>query len=652
MDLEGSIVEFIDSGALRLGYVRKREHRKLQIVDPRGRQSSVPLSKLVVVHDCIPEEDFPQAAARILERISVLESGIDSALLWGSIQSERREFSASELATVYFGNTSPEAESAIYRRLSRDALFFRRSGSGFETRSGEQVAAEKLRLERQEEHERERRETTRILGLALRESTAPEDMTREEAWPAVLERMERWLRRNECDDIGEALGKVAGEAASREAAYELLVRYGRIPPTEDRFLLVRGIPTAFSREVLELADRLGADVDTKNRTLYSGRTFSIDDAYTVEIDDALTVTRDGDETRVAIHIADVASFVDRGDPLDREAHRRSSTIYLPNVSVMMFPPRLATDLASLVEGRQRPALTVEARFSADNRLLDFRFFRSAIRVTDRMEYTEADRAVGEGDPELTRLGELASFLSDERVLRGGWTHRRPDVKVHVDDGRILVQRLEADTPARLIVSEMMILANRLAATHAALEGFPVIFRTQEPPEGSRPSIEGLHEAMQFELLRRTFKRSRLSLEPSPHAGLGLPCYTQMSSPIRRYADLVTQRQFTAALAGQPLPYARDELLEIMTSLEANEIEIRRLEQTSTAWWVLTYLARECLGVPLEATVVDRKGTVEISRFLVRARLADHGDLEPGDAVTIQIDSVDPDHGAIRVRPGA
>jgi exoribonuclease II len=122
----------------------------------------------------------------------------------------------------------------------------------------------------------------------------------------------------------------------------------------------------------------------------------------------------------------------------------------------------------------------------------------------------------------------------------------------------------------------------------------------------------------------------------------------MSSPIRRYADLVTQRQFVAALEGRDLPYGRDELLEVLTSCEAREIEIRRLEQISTAWWILTYLSRECLNRPLDAMVVDGKGTVELSGFLVRARLRDRDDLNPGDIVTVRLESVDPEHGSIRL----
>lgn len=647
MDLEGAIVEFVDSGALRLGYVRRREQRKIQVVDQRGRQSSVPTSRVIVVHETIPEEEFRAAATRIEERVEACKADIDVSLLWESVHALQRAYSLTELTEVYFGQVLPENESATYRVLDQGSLFFKRSGSSFEPRSERQVSAERLRITREQENERYRGEVTRLLRRAVEENAGVETMTSETLWPQVLDRLERWLRQNDRDEVGYALERIVGEAGAREVAYDLLIKFGQIEASEDRFILVRGLPTVFPKDVVDAARALEAETDPGGRTICSDlRTLSIDDEYTVEIDDALTVVEDGDQTVVGIHIADVASFVNKGDALDREAHRRSSTLYLPNISVTMFPPRLATDLASLIQGSPRPAFSVEARFSSDGTILDSRFFRSIVTVTDRMNYTAADDQISQGDPALTRLLGIAHALQSKRIEQGAQTHHRPDIKVHVSDGEIRVERLEANTPARLIVSEMMILANQLAASHAANAGIPIIFRTQEAPSTPRPDTGDLPEVLQFERLRKNFKRSRLSLHPSPHAGLGLSSYAQMSSPIRRYADLVTQRQFAAALEDRPLPYDREELLEVMTSCEAHEVEIRRLEQTSTTWWILTYLGRERLGVPLEAVVVDNKGTVELSEVLVRARLKGHDGLNPGDSVTVRIESVDPERGGI------
>src|SRR5262249_5112984 len=150
----------------------------------------------------------------------------------------------------------------------------------------------------------------------------------------------------------------------------------------------------------------------------------------------------------------------------------------------------------------------------------------------------------------------------------------------------------------LLVTEMMVLANGLAADFASVHSLPIIYRTQESREALPVEEPASMDALSFERLRKTFKRSRLSLTPGTHSGLGLSAYTQASSPIRRYADLVTQRQFTALLGGQPHPYGREELLQILVSAEAAESEVRSIEDRCSNYWLLQYLMREKVGQPL------------------------------------------------------
>src|SRR5207244_5524102 len=164
--------------------------------------------------------------------------------------------------------------------------------------------------------------------------------------------------------------------------------------------------------------------------------------------------------------------------------------------------------------------------------------------------------------------------------------------------------------SRFIVSEMMIHANGLAADFASVNAIPVIYRTQEAREALAVEDTPAIEALAFERLRKTFKRSRLSLTPGLHSGLGLSAYTQASSPIRRYADLVTQRQFTAMLTGVPVPYGRQELLQIFATAQAAERAIRSIEDRSTNYWLLEYLARYKTNDILAAVLGDQKGTIE------------------------------------------
>ena len=646
MELEGHIIEFIDSGSLRVGYVRKHERSRLQVVDRRGRQSSALASKVVIIHGPTREDEFSERAVGLIEEVEEIRAEIDLELLWESVKSEQRDFTIAELAEAYFGERSPISESALFRALDAKHLFFKKRGTEFRPRSETQVTTERVRNEREQENEQFRLRVSEMLRLALREPEPPDDPE----WSMVADRLYSWLRQGGNDEVGQLLEDVLGEPRAKSAAYDLLVKAGRLDPSEDRFLLINGVNPHFSEDTLKACAELKHFENDPSRVDRANLpALAIDDDDTREVDDALTIDEVNGETVVGIHIADVSFFAGIDGPLDREAFRRSSTLYLPNLSVMMFPERLGTDLASLKPGQIRPAFTIEVRFDSGNKLLGFEIFQSVVRVAERMSYEEADRSLASGNPTLARLEQIAFKLLEARKERGASVHHRPELKVRVKGDEISIRRIDTNSPTRLIVSEMMILANRLGADHAAAEDIPIVFRTQEPPDEAPPQTDGLPEPLQFERLRKTFKRSRLSLAPGQHSGLGLSAYSQMSSPIRRYVDLVTQRQIAAAQADGHLPYDREELLKILTTAEATELEVRRLEEASTNYWVLEYLSRVEMKRPLQALVLNQRGTLELTEYLVRGRASGLESPTPGDYVTVEIESIHPRKAEIRFR---
>ena len=318
----------------------------------------------------------------------------------------------------------------------------------------------------------------------------------------------------------------------------------------------------------------------------------------------------------------------------------------------MLPERLSTDLASLKQGVDRAAFSVEVRFDENFNRLDHRILLSSIHVRERLNYETVDERIHAGDRGLTALYRIALRLREERESHGAINLRRRELKIRVHQresgDEIRITSIDANSAARILVSEMMVLLNRLAADFAATNSLPVIFRTQEPRDPV-PADTTLPEALAFEKLRRTFKRSRLSLTPGLHSGLGLSAYTQVSSPIRRYSDMVTQRQFTSMLRGNPVPHTREELLQVLAAAEGAELEIRSLEERSTSYWLLKYLAHEKMGAGLNAIVLDRKGTVELDEYYLRGRLPDPGTTEPGTPVQVTIDEIDPLRSEVRFR---
>jgi len=641
--LQGRIIEFLDAEQLRVAYVRRQDHDRLHLIDPRGRNLSVSGDRVVIVHRPVPEGEFPAIARQISETVSARQSEVDVELLWQSLGGAQREMQPAELAELFFTENSPEAASAVFRALSEDNLFFRRVGSQFLARSAEQVSTELNRRQRQREREESRERASGIVERLVRHR----EVAASEADP-ILDRIQAWLRYRTGDEVATLLEEIAGAAKAREAAYDILLRAGKVDPSIDRFLAMAGIEPQFPAPVIEAAQRLQPNLQTREDR-QSEYAFTIDDEYTREVDDALTVMRRETEIVVGIHIADVSAFVEKDDFLDIEAARRSSTIYLPSMTVRMFPERLSTDLASLNFDAPRPAYTVEVRFDELGNRLGYRIGLTTLHVRKRFSYDEADVALGAGDASLQLLQQIAKQLHDARASRGAITFRRPELKVRVENGEIHIKKINPNSPSRLIVSEMMILANGLSADFASVNALPVIYRTQEPREALAAEDTPIVEALAFERLRKTFKRSRLSLTPGLHSGLGLTAYTQASSPIRRYADLVTQRQFTALAKGSAIPYGREELLQILVAAEAAEQEIRTIEDRSTNYWLLGYLSANKKGQSLGAVILDAKGNIELEDYYFRAKLTVPCKARPGDSVQVQIDTIDPGKGEARFR---
>lgn len=655
MFLEGQIIEFLDNDQLKVGYVRKQEHDRLQIVDPRGRHVSISGDRVVVIHRKSSEDGFPTIAKELTEKVQSRQDEVDVELLWESLSGSQREFTSSELATLFFSDSSPDAVSAVFRSLSADTLFFRRKGLQFLPKSIDQVGTERTRREREQENERAREAATEALQRLVRHRSV--DITPE--IDALLDRLHHWMRHPSGDSIGTRLEEITGSGKARDVAYDILTRTGRIASKRDRFLTMAGIPEEFPAPVLQAAAALAPFQHQSNRIDYRETfSFTIDDDDTLEVDDALSIRRNNETIIVGIHIADVSSFVEKGDSLDIEAAVRSSTIYLPAETVRMFPDRLSTGLASLQSGEDRPTFSVEVQFDSQFNRLGYRIAIGSVRVHQRLSYERANELIsgsGEDIPgscELKLLHAIACRLLQERASRGAITVRRPEIEIHVDESGIHISTMDSNSPSRLLVSEFMILCNSLSADFAALNNLPIIYRTQEPRESAEPAqpIDGSPlDAVAFEKLRKTFKRSRLSLTPGIHSGLGLSAYTQISSPIRRYADLVTQRQFTSFLESRPLPYDRDGLLKILANAEANEQIIRSVEDQSTTYWMLKFLAQEKMEQPLSAVVIDRKGTIELSDYYLRGKLPDPGSEPPGSVLDVRIESIYPERNEVRFR---
>jgi hypothetical protein len=388
---------------------------------------------------------------------------------------------------------------------------------------------------------------------------------------------------------------------------------------------------------------------------------SIDDEGTLEIDDALSVEEAGAGLyRVGIHIADPGFFVLAGSELDRIAESRAVTFYLPERRVLMLPRAIAERGAALVPSAPRPALSFFATLDEKGELHGSEIVPSVIRSRRRVTYEEADRAAlqpaGPGAvpmPDLARVHGLALALETQRIAMGAHVIRAPEIDVVVGpDGKIELRRLEGDRPGRRLVSEMMILAGRIAARFCLDRGIPCIYRRQPPPEEpSPPVLGGDYDPVAVRKARRGLRRSETGTTPGRHYALGLDVYAQVTSPIRRYQDLAIHRQIVSFLrTGAPL-YDGEAIQRISATTDDAERVARLAERGSDEYWTLRYLSA-WRGREVEGVVVHRQGRrveVELTDSLYTVSIPPRPDHELGQRLRLLVESVNPRGPSIRLR---
>ena len=379
-------------------------------------------------------------------------------------------------------------------------------------------------------------------------------------------------------------------------------------------------------------------------------TITIDGPSTRDIDDALAVLPpqpDGG-LRVLVSISDVDARVAEGSPLDLEARRRGTSVYLPDRVVNMLPPALSEEALSLLPGQDRPALTVELRIAPDGQLLAADPFESLIRSHARLTYDEAaaylDEGKTEGVPEPVRatlrwLRTAAARLSAVRQARGGVSVLREEAHLQLDAAGREPQALivERETCAHRLVERLMVAANEAVAEWLARRGLPGAYRVHDEPSpervaeladvaghlgfetafGDRLSPHALRAfEAQFEtssrapamrtVLRRVLGPARYQVEPAGHFGLAAPLYLHFTSPIRRYADLAVHRIVKAHLAGQRDQVAEDPRLgELCAQLNARDGLSSRAEAERTRQLVARWFAGR-LGTRYAANVIAVK----------------------------------------------
>ena len=429
---------------------------------------------------------------------------------------------------------------------------------------------------------------------------------------------------------------------------EVLGAVGHVDTEEKALMKQFGLKAAFApeleAEVAKIPDTLPEEEIARRRDFSDVTTFTIDPDDAKDFDDALSIRKfDDGDYEIGVHIADVSHYVRPGSPLDEEASRLATSVYLVGKVSPMLPERLSNNLCSLRPKVKRPAFSMVVRMDTEGAVKGIWIGETVIFSNHRFTYEQALATLEQGSgpyaEELAVLHDIAQRLRRKRIASGAIAFETNDVKIILNDQREPVDvKVKEGSFAHQLIEEFMLLANRLVAekiTHTyAKKGspHPFIYRVHGKPKADKiehlaefskqlgytfnrrtdrlsDALNGIlehskgtvHQQVIQTLAIRSMAQALYSTDASVgHFGLGFSLYTHFTSPIRRYPDVLVHRLVKAYLAGQPVDVTStyDKLVRHCSQRERLAVEA---ERASTNYHQVLFL-KDKVGQRFKGTI--------------------------------------------------
>ena len=648
--MEGSIVEYIEARRIITAFCLSQKDGKVHLLTSQNREVVLNKTRICLISRQKypldqPREEILSILKKEVEQRENLKKEIDVMALWELLAEDGGSYSPHFLAELYFSsNPSSTQESAIFRALFDENIHFKLKGNKLDVRSKEKVDEYLRQKAQQEEREKEIEEAANWLQSLWLGKSIPSP-AKSKQYIQLLKEWCYWQEEAPQAKITKQILQRAG-LNLKDHPFLLLCKLGIFSKHENLLLHRLSIPTMFSEESKLAMQNLlenKPDFSEGREDLTSLYTFTIDGPETKDFDDALSLNKENGNFVVGIHITDLTPFIKKDDVLEKEAQRRGTSLYLPDQRIPMFPEQIANQFASLKKDKIRPALSFFITLNEDAHILNYQILPTIIQVDQHFTYDEVNSLLTKNET-LQTLFSLALKARAKRLEQGGMIIALPELVFFFSSDNIVDIKLRnPEQPGRILVAEFMILANYLAAMFMEKKGIPSIYRSQLPPRdrvmnGTSKDIFILY------LQRRLLSQSQLKTRPAFHHVLGLDKYTSITSPLRRFLDLILQRQIVYYLQeGKPL-YTEDELSSFIPYFEEIIHRTNMIFSQRTKYWVLNYLKKR-IKTTVEAYILEETQQgykVLLPDYLLETvLLGPRGKFKQGDKIKIRIEAVNP-----------
>jgi exoribonuclease II len=507
---------------------------------------------------------------------SALPRPKDFGAAWVLMQEMGAALPLADWVELVGGCDGPAVRAACWLWLQGPQLLFRNRQGQIEARPGDDLR--RLRKDRHRQVLLDRLQDQWHGFLAQRQPIDPSSLA--PAARSELELLMAWASGDSQEPLPAALRQALQTArceAEPGAIRHLLVDLGQWDPHQLPSLRSTTWDHGFSPELEAEAERLLASAgqpmagDGERLDLMHLRSVTIDDEDTRDIDDglALELTEAGVQ-RIWIHVADPGRLVEPDSPLDLEARRRGSSLYLARGNLPMFPLQLTTGPFSLRAGERNAAWSIWVELDAQGGVAASGVQRSWVKPTYRLSYRDADELIELAPPQEADLLALHALLELRRRWRQGQGAQLMDQlegRIRVNGGSAELEITEPG-PSRNLVAEAMILAGAVVADLGCRHAMALPYRNQLPATlPSQAELSALPPGpVRHAAIKKCLGRGLTSTTPAAHFSLGLQAYVQATSPIRRYGDLLVQRQLLAHSQGLD-PLSSDAMLDLINQME-------------------------------------------------------------------------------------
>ncbi len=596
-------VLYEEAGGYKVGAVLTDQTTSLHVEAPHGKRTKIKASAVVL--------RFDEPLGTFMERAQEAAAVIDVDFLWQCCSGG--EFTFDALAREYFGRLPLALESAaILLTLHAAPMYFYKRGRGrYQAAPADSLKAALASIEKKRlQAEQKDRYVAEIVAGRLPEAFEP--LISKLLYAPDKNSLEWKALESACASLKLTPQRVFAHCGALASAHDYHL---------NRFAFEHFPQGTGWAEVAPVA--VPAEL-----SVASVRAFSIDDASTTEIDDAFSVTELANgNLRIGIHIAAPGLGLTLGSPHDELARARLSTVYFPGQKITMLPDAVI-DAYTLAAGREPPALSLYAEVAADGSIVSEETRVERVVIAANLRHHELDgvftsEALAAGNiaheygRELKQLWQFAQQLQAGRGNPDAGGNQRAEYSFHVEGEHVDIVLRERGTPVDSVVSELMIYANARWGAQLAEAGIGAIYRVQGG---------GV---------------ARLTSVPGPHEGLRVAQYAWSSSPLRRYVDLVNQRQLIALASGAPAPFQSgdERLLAAVRDFELAYDAYGEFQRNMERYWCLRWIEQEKLSV-LEATVI-RDNLVRFDRLPLVLRVLSLSNAAPGSAVRIAVSRIDP-----------